>query len=298
LLDGAGRGEIYDPFNYDFVEENPGEGTTIPTWYSNVWATIVVATIARVASVISLGHNANAMTIPGGNPNTFDLKFRAFIPPAWVRGPDPCLLVDNSGNLYVANWTIYGGDNRGFDPFSRNYRAHAEGVVSTLTGTWQGGTVYGSGRNPYYDAGITTRYAGDALAPDGFTLYSDYVYHDCHYTDNVFKEDNSHMSGSAQGGSGSVTVNFYGDVNDQISDLGQNTPGLGYNVTYIIATNSNPAIPAYSFNYSHKCYPAYEAYIGTQQIYGYRPLSNNPFYISGCLFGGLIITGSTVGAVQ
>jgi len=86
--------------------------------------------------------------------------------------------------------------------------------------------------------------------------------------------------------------------NDQTSDLGQNTPGLGYNVTYIIATNSNPAIPAYSFNYSHKCYPAYEAYIGTQQIYGYCPLNNNPFYISGCLFGGLIITGSTVGAAQ
>lgn len=280
----------YDPFDYDFVEGNP-EGTTIPTFYANIWATVVVEAVARAASIINVGQNGNSFRVPGGSPSVFDLKFRAFIPPAWVRGPDPCL-IDN--NFYGG--TIYGGDNRTFDPFSPHYRAHAEAVVSSVTGSWSG-MVPGGISNPSYRAGTTVRYGSDALAPDGYTLQQDYVLHDCHFTDDVFQEDSSQMSGSVHGASGSVTTNFYGSVNDQTSDLGTETPGLGYNVTYTINTASNPAIPAYTLDYSHKCYPAYEAYIGSQQVYGYMPLSNSPAYVTACLVGGLVISGSTIGAV-
>jgi hypothetical protein len=77
----------YDAFNYDFVEGNP-EGTEIPTWSAIVWSTLVVEPIASVVSSIPLGQGGNGMRIPGGNPSVFDLKFRAFIPPAWVYGPD------------------------------------------------------------------------------------------------------------------------------------------------------------------------------------------------------------------
>jgi FAD/FMN-containing dehydrogenase len=158
-----------------------------------------------------------------------------------------------------------------------------------------GNTLYVG--TPYYDAGVTTRYGSDALASDGYTLRTDTVYHDCHYTDDVFKEDNSQMFGSISGGGGSVTTNFYGTVNDQTSDLGTLTPGLGYNVTYSISTG-NPAFPAYTFDYSHKCYPAYEAYVGAQRIYGYKPSFNDPVDISYCLAGGLVISGATIGTVN
>jgi hypothetical protein len=105
------------------------------------------------------------------------------------------------------------------------------------------------------------------------------------------------MAGSVSGGAGSVTKNFYGTVNDQTSDLGTLTPGLGYNITYYITT-SNPLIPAYTFDYSHKCCPAYEAYIGSQQIYGYKPSYNDPISLSFCLESGLLVNGTAIGTVN
>ena len=86
-------------------------------------------------------------------------------------------------------------------------------------------------------------------------------------------------------------------MNDQTSDLGTLTPGLGYNVTYAINT-ANSYVPASTFDYSHKCYPAYEAYIGSQQVYGYKPTHNDPATVTVCLAGGLSVTGSTIGAVN
>jgi hypothetical protein len=274
LLDGAGRGEIYDPFNYDFVEENPGEGTTIPTWYSNVWATIVVATIARVASVISLGHNANAMTIPSGNPSLFDLKYRSFIPPAFIKGPYPadgCW--DSAGNWVNV---YYAGDNRTYSPFSGSYKAHSEALVSADSG---------SALSKYMDAGTITRYAADALASDGYTLRGDSILHDGHLTDDVLKESNSDMHVSVSGGGGSVSANFYGSAQNAATSWGYGTPSIDWNVTFTIGTANNPASPAYTFEYTHDCFPTHEAYIGTQRIYGFTPNDYSGDHIAACLAG-------------
>ncbi|MGA8028284.1 MAG: hypothetical protein WB992_14165 [Bryobacteraceae bacterium] len=50
------------------------------------------------------------------------------------------------------------------------------------------------------------------------------------------------------------------------------------------------AKPTYSFDYTHSCYPGFEAYIGSQFVYGYKPPSNNSVYVALCL-------GFTVGDV-
>ena len=286
---GAFCDSYYDPYNYHFVEQNP-EGSDIPAFSTVVYAAPIITAVALATQVLHLGANGTSYRVPGP-ASTFDLKFRAFISPAWVRGPDPCL-----ANGQLTSFTIYGGDNRGFDPFSPSYRAHSEAQVSTSTGNWIGSSGLGP-QNPYYSAGVTTRYGSDALAADGYTLMSDTALHDCHYTDDIFRESNSQMSGSVKGGSGSVTTNFYGTVNDLTSDLYTVTPGLGYNVTYTIST-ANPAIPAYTFQYSHKCYPAYEAYIGGQRIYGYMPSHNDPASITLCLAGGLTVSNETIGTVN
>lgn len=272
----------YDPFNYDLVESNP-QGTDIPTFNRTVWAAPIVLAVARFAKILTLGHNANALTIPG-NPGVFDLKLRAFIPPAWVRGADTCLASDGT-----VRGTIYAGDNRSFDPFSNNYRAHSEVVVSASSGS--------ETSTPIFLAGVTTRYASDALAPDGYTLIGDNVYSDCHLTDTVMLESNSSMYVSVSGSQGTVTTNFYGSAQDATTILGSNTPSTDWNVTFTIST-SNPAFPAYTVNYTHDCYPAYEAYIGTQLVYGFKPSSNSRATIVACLAGAFQIQGSTIGTVN
>jgi len=48
---------------------------------------------------------------------------------------------------------------------------------------------------------------------------------------------------------------------------------------------ANPASPAYTFEYTHDCFPAHEAYIGTQRIYGFMPNDDQWGHISACLAG-------------
>jgi hypothetical protein len=95
-----------------------------------------------------------------------------------------------------------------------------------------------------------------------------------------------------------VNAEFFGQAGNQATFLGPNTPPIYWDVTFSIST-SNPAYPAYSLQYTHTCYPAFEAYIGSQLVYGYKPSPNNWFYVANCLAGIIPhVTGTVVGAVQ
>ena len=239
--------------------------------------------LRTVLQEIGSSSNGTSVTVPGGRSD-FYLKLRAFIPPAWIYGPDACI---NSSNVVLH--TIYGGDNRGFDPFSPRYRTDSEVFVSTLTG---------SAISPaLFDAGTTYRYASDALNPDGYTLTSDAILNDCHYTDKVVKEPSTNMHVSVSGGGSTVHANFYGSATDLATAAQSWAPSLDWNVTYTIST-ANPVIPAYTIEYTHDCYPAHEAYIGTQLVYGYKPSSNGAFAVGTCLAGLGQISGATIGTVN
>ena len=279
VISGCGLycGYYYDPYNYTFIGTS-SEGATIPTFNTTVWAAPIIITAAVVKRILALGTNGTSYTVPG-NRGVFNLKLRAFIPAAWFKGPDPCFV----GSTLVSG-TIYAGDNRTYDPFSTSYRARSEATISASTGSTIGA--------PILDGGVTRRYASDAVAPDGYTLREDGALHDCHYTDNVFLESNSDMHLSLSGGSGIIHANFWGSAKDEASDLGSATPGTDWNVTYTINAASNPVTPGYTIEYTHECYPAYEAYIGTQRVYGYKQNSNSAITLASCLSGVGQVVGS------
>lgn len=275
----------FDAYYYGFMEDNP-EGMDIPTFTTTVWAAPIVIAAVHAAKTISLGQNGSSYRVPGGG-TVFDLKLRAFIPPAWINGPP---VVDNciAGNGTTRS-TIYAGDNRGFDPFSTSFRTYSNVTVSSFNATalWT-----------YFAAGKTIRYASDAIAPDGYTLYSDSVLHDCHYTDNVVYEQTYDMHSSTGGGNGTVNTHLWGSCTDLASNAQSWAPGIDWDFVVSINTASNPSIPAYSVTYHHDCYPAHELFIGTQFVYGYKPTSNSSGTVAGCLAGFAPVSGTTVGTVN
>lgn len=137
------------------------------------------------------------------------------------------------------------------------------------------------------------------MAPDGYSLLSDTVLHDCYRLDNIVPESTAAMYSLYSGTPGiSVNAEFFGAAGNQASLLGPNTPPIRWDVTYSINA-TNPTYPSYSLQYNHTCYPAFEAYIGSQFVYGYKPWSNNAIFVSGCLLGAIPhVTGTAIGAVQ
>jgi hypothetical protein len=92
-----------------------------------------------------------------------------------------------------------------------------------------------------------------------------------------------------------MSARFYGGAADPVSAFP--APQTNWDVTVSIAT-INPVFPSYTVQYSHNCYPAFEVYIGSQQIYGFMPSGNNPFLdIIPCLLGIGQITGQSIGTV-
>jgi hypothetical protein len=277
----------YDPFNYTFVASNP-EGTDDPTFATTVWAAPIVIAVASPSKVISTGNNASTVSVPGAR-DYFDLKFRSFIPAAWVYGAgypiDYC--IDASGNKHKP---IYAGDHRNFDPFSKNYRSFQEVAVSASAGK--------ATTMPFYGAGTTVRYSDDALASDRYSLIGDGVLNDCHLTDQV-KPGSISGNTAISGGGGTIQANLYGSATNMATTWGPYaTPSINWNVTYSINAVSNPSYPAYTFSYTHDCFPAYEAYIGTQQIYGFKPSNYSASTIGYCLAGGSPVQSATIGTVN
>jgi hypothetical protein len=275
----------YDAFAYDTVLQNP-QTTEIPVFRTIVWAApIIIGQIYTVGKLLHLGGNGDGVQVPGGTRTVFALKSKAFIPNAWIWGAgfpvDFC--VDSHG---TTRKPIYAGDHRRFDP-SGSYRADSEGYVSTATGAAVGPT--------FVDAGVTTRYADDAIAIDGYTLLSDNVLGDCHYTDNHVKGSNTgHID--VWGGAGQVTAHLYGAATNNAVSPGK-APSIDWDFLLNIST-ANPITPGYTLNYTHDCFPAHELYIGTQRIYGYMPAQSDPGNVGLCLAGVGQISGSVKGTVN
>ena|ERR1700685_371589 len=121
-------------------------------------------------------------------------------------------------------------NNRSFDPFSLSYRAGTEALVSSATASTLG--------LPIYVAGNTYRYAPDAIAPNGYTLISDTVLHDCHLLDNIVGESIANMNSAYSGTPGTgVNANFYGSA-------GTRRRLLGHTLRRSAGTLHSPSIPA------------------------------------------------------
>lgn len=249
----------------------------------------IIVEVARAASVIASGRNGTSVKAPGAQ-DVFALKTRAFIPAAWVRGVgfpgDFC--VDSNGTIRNV---LYAGDNRSYDPFLLSYRAESKVAVSASFGA-------AVGDRPLYAAGTTTRYSDDAVGIDGYTLRGDYVYGDCHLTDYVKQGSVDANTIVNSGGYGIVNAELVANGTNVATTFPDWTPPFHYDFTYTINAVSNPSIPAWTLQYNHKCFPAYEAYIGTQLVYGYKPKHYDAATISYCLAGGGPVNGSALGTVN
>lgn len=247
----------------------------------SLYGPLIVIATPIASHLIHLGSNANALHAPG-IPQAFPLKFRAFIPPAWINGPDTCVSTVYPNFL---TGTIYGGDNRNFNPFSSSFRLAVDGIVSN--GTYAVASPPGVAP---YRAGTTYRYSSNALAPDGFTLLQDTVLHDCYELDNVVQESWYDQQLAVTGLSpGVVTANMYGSGSDLAAITGSLSPSIDYNFTITLNSNQNQATVAYT----HDCYPAYELYVSNTLIYGRLPPVNSPTYLSFCLAGFNQVSGIT-----
>lgn len=68
-----------------------------------------------------------------------------------------------------------------------------------------------------------------------------------------------------------------------------------YTVNFNLA---NPSQPTYSLTVTHDCFPAHEAYIGSQTVYTFTPAASSMSQIGTCLAGFGQIAAVRSGGVQ
>jgi hypothetical protein len=193
-------------------------------------------------------------------PRQFTLTERAFIPAPYVTAQASC-----GHPLYGDAPLMYTGDNRSYDYYSSSYRNQTRIAVTPLRRTvdWTS-----------FQAGISKAYA--------FFFEEDSEPGDCW----------KWHAGPAYGDTSNMRA--YGswvqaaDMTVQISGFMRNplaiSPAIDWNYQVII--NGSTYNPTYNnLVGSHDCYPAHELYIGTQRVHEYMPPSNDPWYITQCLFG-------------
>jgi hypothetical protein len=153
---------------------------------------------------------------------------------------------------------------------------------------------------PFYltadnETGFTMRYASDAIYGD--VLLMDSVLHDCYEWDDYGHASNSTMYQSYwEPGQGQMGVEFSGSIADPLTPEGF-TPSVDWDV-WILVNNSNPSAPTYTMTGWGDCFPAWEAYIGGQQIFGYTPPAYDITTIAMCLLGYNQIDFSANGPIQ
>lgn len=209
---GAACGSFYDPYHFS-LPGGTGEGSDLPSWSVTVWAAPIILVYKTVSQIIGTAHNGATYTAAGSRSN-FKIKFRSFIPPAWVNGPfqDFCTTING-----IQHDVLYGGDNRSFDPFATSYRATSEALISLATSSVVG--------TPVFKAGTTYRYADDALPVGGYTLGTDNVLHDCHLTDNILPESAANMyEFTSPAGPLAVQANLWGTTTNLASTAGPGRP--------------------------------------------------------------------------
>ena len=177
---------------------------------------------------------------------------------------------------------IFGGDNRSFDPFADSVRFSTHIVVNSS------GIHLGQALQPGLSCSLgdlgncasgSTRYAGDALNADGYTLTSDYVLNDCHLTDQLGKADLSRLHTDVSGSPGTTVVHLYGDSKDPVLPVQSMIAGITFDDTLTLSGLS------YTLSYSHDCYPAFKIYVGNKPIYQLKPTDNSAINLVSCLNG-------------
>ncbi|HLI83862.1 MAG TPA: hypothetical protein VKV17_08085 [Bryobacteraceae bacterium] len=254
----------YDPYGYDLVMNTGEPYEEIPDYTIYIWpAPIVVTTV--ITQIVGDQQSAASMRAPG-TPVDFQLSVKAFIPPLYVDGPE--------GYCVPSPWlAIYAGDNRSYSRASLAYRGYQ--FVTLLP-------QYGGIVNPQSLTGITERYASDAIAPNGQTLYKDTVLHDCYLLDNQGQASSTGMSVNVtQPQSNVMTANFNASIGNPLEPPGF-TPTITWGAA-VQVSQTNPNAPTYAVSGAATCYPAFEVYIDGQLIYGYTPPSNSVGYLAACL---------------
>ena len=207
----------------------------------------------------SIGTSFQSLVV---NPpaSSFFITTRSFIPVQWIYGPDQC-----SHPSWGPTALLYKGDNRSFDPAPWvSYRTE-----SRATAVPDQGLVH----NLSLGVGETRNYA--------FSFEEDPVAWDCwKWNASGFGNTyNMHVSGGASGYR-QVSVEIFGGAGNPLSG----GPEISWNYTVVI-DNSTPSTPRYTRWGSHDCYPAHEAYIGSQMIHSYNPPDHSITTIASCLIG-------------
>ena len=194
-------------------------------------------------------------------PRQFTLTTRSFIPIAGVFGEQQCYRGIESTPLF------YTGDNRSFEAFTSRYRTQTRAAVTPPRADWAD-----------VDVGTTNAYA--------FLVEDDGVPYDCwkwHSSGRAYTGD-MRVGFAPRGGPASINVAMWGGAGNPLEPF---APDISWNYS-IDVNNNNPSSPTYTIEGSHDCFPAHEAWIGSQQLHGYAPPlpgAYNVFTIGGCLIG-------------
>lgn len=256
----------YDPYGYDLIIDDFAPAQEGPTYTIYNWpAPIIVTTV--ITQIVGDQQSEGRLRAPG-TPLDFQAEVKAFIPPLYVNGPEgPCGVGPRQA--------IYAGDNRLYSRASLAYRG-AQFV--TLLPQFSG--MY----NPQSLTGITQRYASDAIAPDGQSLYRDQVLHDCYLLDDQGQASTSGMSINVTNPQSNVmTANFNAAIGNPLEPPGF-TPTIAWGLA-VQVSQTNPNAPTYAIAGAVTCYPGFEVYIGSQLIFGYIPPNNSVVYLAACLTG-------------
>ena len=222
--------------------------------------------------------SASAQQVQVTVPPQFTVTTRAFIMQNHV-GPDlypfGCPL---SGGVY------YKGDDRSFAAWASSFRTQQQVVYRSDPGGWI------VSHSP--SVGPSRSYAQNAIDNNGRIGPEDEdgVPNDCSLWHAADQEGTNRMNSAKSAGNG---VRVYGAAANPLNSL------LDINWDYTVNFNvANPSQPTYSLTVTHDCFPAHEAYIGSQTVYTFTPAASSMSQIGTCLAGFGQIAAVRSGGVQ
>lgn len=206
----------------------------------------------------------------------FTVTTRAFIMPNNV-GPDPYSCA-GSGGVY------YKGDERSFSASAWSFRTQQQVIYRSDPG--------GSIVSHSPSVGPSRSYAKNAIDNNGQIGPEDEdgVPNDCSLWHQADQASTSGMNATKSAGNG---VRMYGAAANPLNDWLD--IDWDYTINFSLA---NPSQPTYSLTVTHDCFPAHEAYIGSQAVYTFTPAASSMFQIGTCLAGFGQITAVRSGGVQ
>ena len=267
-------GEYYDPYGYSLTGEPNGDYNS-GWWYS---VDVYGAYIAEASIVLGQDFDAsNDPTKDYQGQAVETVLYQAFIPVDNVPGPPAA----NCSSV------VYAGDNRGFSPNLKSFRAMQQ--ISVGIGGYT--LINPSNAPPAEATGWTYQFASSALQ-NGVIPQTAYNFD---YLGQCLSSGVNAYAHAPTTTMPEPSVSYNGG-NDTAATL----QGAAYIPVplwsfpivwnnYVVLSEPNPTTLSVGGSYEFTCYPQHELSVGFHDVAQWAPTYNTLPYISACLAGGLSV---------